>query len=261
MSRSFDSLGGSWAGRPPIAVVGLGAVLPGAPNVAGLRELLRERRPSLTEVPAERWDWRRYHAEDPGVPDRTSCKRGGFLRDIPFSPADFQLPPNGAHELHRMDRALLVAAREALADAALTPQVLRRQQGAVILGFMGYGTPSQRNVVFKARLPEMLDAARASLEASGLPQARRQELLARAETLYLESLRDERGGEDRILNVYSSTAAARIARYADIRGPHRVVDAACASSFAALAEAIQGLQDGRYDTVITGGASPQITPL
>lgn len=261
MSGSLHSLGADWAGRPPIAVVGLGTVLPGARNLAALRELLRERQPCFMDVPAERWDWRRYYAEPPGAPDRTSCRRGAFLRDIPFSPADFQLPPSGAHELHRMDRALLVAAREALADAALTPSMLRRQQGAVILGFMGYGTPSQRNIIFKARLPEMLAAARASLERSPLPPAQRQALLERAEALYRQGLRDEQGLEDRIVNVYSSTAAARIARYADIRGPHRVVDAACASSFAALAEAVQGLQDGRYDTVITGGASPQITPL
>ena len=42
--------------HPPIAIVGVGAVLPDAPNAVQFWENIKNGRYSITEVPHDRWD-------------------------------------------------------------------------------------------------------------------------------------------------------------------------------------------------------------
>jgi acyl transferase domain-containing protein len=229
----------------------MGAVLPGGAGLDAARRMLAGRGDAFGPVPAERWDWRRYHPGADGAADRTPCVRGAFLPEA----AD----ADGG--LHRMEGALLAAAGEALADAGVGPGGLRGRRGAVIVGMMGFGTSSQRSAVFADLLPGGLAALRRSQAFAALSAAERSAVEARAEAAFRAGLLDGAGRADRRASVFTSPAAARVARLAGVDGPHRTVDAACASSFAALAEGLRGLQDGRYDTVLVGGSSPQITPL
>jgi acyl transferase domain-containing protein len=251
----------------------MGGVFPGAPGLDGFRRWLRQGRSAFVPVPAERWDGRRYRGDGP---DQTPVTSGAFLTDLPEFPgpdgpggsggaggpdARAGRVPRAVDELYLMERALLLAAREAAADAGWPAQGTPPGRVAVILGFMDYGTSSQRNVVFKLRLPEMLAAVEASPAFQALAPARQAALLADVEERYRVSLRGASGREDRRASVYTSVAAARVASLLDVRGPHMAVDAACASSLAALGLAIDALHDGRYDAVVCGAASPQITPL
>jgi len=241
-----------------IAVVGLGGVFPGAPDVSRFRERLRTGAVEIGEVPEDRWAKERYRG--PGA-DQLTCDRGAYLRELPpWRMEGVPVPPQAEKELHRMERALLAACREAWQDAGAT-QGWRpdRERTAVVLGFMDYGASTQRSPTLAFRLPGLLDALRKAPRLRAHP--RRDEILSGAEAIFRASLRSPGGEEDRVVRVYSSVAAARIASLLDLRGPHASVDAACASSFAALDVAIQGLHDGRFDTVVTGAASPQITPL
>lgn len=268
--RTSGSSGADWAGRPLIAVTGMGGVFPGAPGLEGFRRWLRQGQSAFVPVPAERWDWRRYRGDGP---DQTPVTSGAFLTDLPEFPGPdaagtagspegrARRMPRAADDLYLMERALLFAAREAAADAGWPAQGTPPGRVAVILGFMDYGTSSQRNVVFKLRLPEMLAAVQASPAFRALAPARQAALLTDVEERYRVSLRGAGGPEDRRASVYTSVAAARVASLLDVRGPHMTVDAACASSLAALGLAIDALHDGRYDAVVCGAASPQITPL
>ena len=52
----------------------------------------------------------------------------------------------------------------------------------------------------------------------------------------------------------ANVIAGRIANAFDFNGPNYTVDAACASSMAAIQAAVKGLHDGEFDMAITGGA-------
>ncbi|HEY5985016.1 MAG TPA: beta-ketoacyl synthase N-terminal-like domain-containing protein, partial [Streptosporangiaceae bacterium] len=55
----------------PIAVVGLGAVMPDAPTVAAFWDNITKGRYCVTDVPKDRWDPDLYYDPDPRAPDKT----------------------------------------------------------------------------------------------------------------------------------------------------------------------------------------------
>ena len=59
--------------------------------------------------------------------------------------------------------------------------------------------------------------------------------------------------EDTMPGELSNIIAGRVANLLNLGGPNFVTDAACASSFAALQAALDGLAAGYYDAVLTGG--------
>ncbi|AXE29472.1 hypothetical protein DK842_05885 [Chromobacterium phragmitis] len=58
----------------------------------------------------------------------------------------------------------------------------------------------------------------------------------------------------------SAMLVNRIAHYFDWRGPVSAVDAACASSFVAIGEAVAALRDGRADAAVAGGVNLLLNP-
>ena len=59
--------------------------------------------------------------------------------------------------------------------------------------------------------------------------------------------------EDSMPGELANCIAGRIANVFNFHGPNYVCDAACASAMAAISSAIEGLVQGDYDTVVTGG--------
>ena len=51
-----------------VAIVGVGALLPDAPNAPAFWKNILARRYSITEVPSERWSAASYYDPDPAVP-------------------------------------------------------------------------------------------------------------------------------------------------------------------------------------------------
>jgi len=75
-----------------IAIVGLGAVLPDAPDVAAFWKNLTVGRYSVSDVTAERWDPRAYFDPDPKAPDKTYSKIGGWTREWDWNPMGWHMP-------------------------------------------------------------------------------------------------------------------------------------------------------------------------
>src|ERR1041385_2579226 len=58
----------------------------------------------------------------------------------------------------------------------------------------------------------------------------------------------------------STVIAGRLANVFNFNGPNFTVDAACASSLAAIDMAIQGLRHGEYDVAVCGGVDQMMSP-
>ncbi|MGV9853737.1 SDR family NAD(P)-dependent oxidoreductase, partial [Streptomyces sp. NPDC003442] len=108
----------------PIAVVGLSCRLPGAPDPATFRQLLRDGADAITEAPEGRWDG------DTGAP-----RRGGFLDRIDhFDAAFFGISPREAAAMDPQQRLTMELTWEALEDAGIVPDRLRDSRTGVYIG-------------------------------------------------------------------------------------------------------------------------------
>src|SRR4051794_6404204 len=75
-----------------IAIVGIGAILPDAPNVPAFWENVKNGRYSISDVIPDRWDPASYYDPDPAAPAKTYSKIGGWVREFPWDPAKWRLP-------------------------------------------------------------------------------------------------------------------------------------------------------------------------
>ncbi|SDY35924.1 amino acid adenylation domain-containing protein [Lysobacter sp. yr284] len=121
-----------------IAVIGMAGRFPGADHPDALWQRLWAGADLVGEVPAERWDWRRYHG-DPAEGERTFSRWGGFLSDVRrFDAACFGISPREAQSMDPQQRLLLETAWQALEDAALPPAVYRGSRSGVFVGAVGH---------------------------------------------------------------------------------------------------------------------------
>ncbi|MDF1565977.1 MAG: SDR family oxidoreductase [Deltaproteobacteria bacterium] len=230
-----------------VAVVGLGAILPDASDVATFWQNVLAGRSSITEVPASRWSAADYYDPDPAVPDKTYSKIGGWVADQPFDSRKYRIPPKVADQMDEGQRWGVLAAGEALED--LKAPLDLENTGVIVGNAMG-GEKHYRSSLRLAE-PEILGALEATPGWAGLDAAARQALARglhdQLAARYPETTEDTMPGE--LTNIMSG----RIAAVFNLRGPNYTTDAACASSLAALDAAIQGLVDRHFDAVVTGG--------
>ncbi|NUS55870.1 MAG: hypothetical protein HOV66_13590, partial [Streptomycetaceae bacterium] len=65
--------------RVPVAVVGIGALLPGSRSAGDFWRTVVAGRDLISDVPATRWLVEDYYDPDPAAPDKTYARRGAFL--------------------------------------------------------------------------------------------------------------------------------------------------------------------------------------
>ena len=238
--------------RRAIAIVGVGAVLPDAPDVPSFWNNLVTGRYSISETPRERWDPAFYYHPDPKAPLKTYSKIGGWVRDYPWDPIAWKLPipPRVAAAMDRTQQWGVVAAREALLDYGYPERPLDRERTAVVMG-NAMGGDRHYVTALHILLPEIAAELAAAPSFRALP-APAQEAIARELTQGVAGRLPEIT-EDTMPGELSNIIAGRIANLFDLHGPNFVCDAACASAMAAVGAAIEGLDEGTYDAVITGG--------
>ncbi|PYV18320.1 MAG: hypothetical protein DMG07_04170 [Acidobacteria bacterium] len=121
------------ASSEPIAIVGIGCRLPGAPDRAAFWRLLRDGVDATSELPAERA--RQFRDVDPGVDALLQTRRAGFLAAIDqFDPGFFGISPREANQMDPQQRLVLEVCWEALQDAGIPAGPLRNSSTGVYMG-------------------------------------------------------------------------------------------------------------------------------
>ncbi|UFP92956.1 type I polyketide synthase [Gloeobacter morelensis] len=230
--------------RTPIAIVGLAGIFPQASNAQEYWENILGKIDCLTDVPPSRWRLEDYYDPNPAAPDKTYCRRGGFIPDIDFDPLEFGLPPNILEVTDVTQLLGLVTAKAALADAGYgEASAAVRERTGVILGLMAGSM--QLVVPLTARL--QYPVWRKVLKSYGLSEADTEKIVERIKLAYV-------GWEENAYPGYmANVIAGRIANRLDLGGTSCVVDAACASSLMAFKAALSELCEQRCDMVLTGG--------
>ena len=228
-----------------VAIVGMAAILPGAKDVATFWANSLGGLDAVTEVPADRWDWRLYYDPNPKTPDKIYSKWGGFLPDVPFDPLRYGMPPTSLQSIEPAQLLALEVVRAALADAGYAERPFPRERTGVVLGMGGGAAQVAMGYAFRSYLP-MLDSVIPGAGSSALEHCK---------GLLPEWTEDSFPGF--LLNV----TAGRIANRFDLGGANYTVDAACGSSLAALNLAVRELKTGASDMVILGGVDTVQNPF
>jgi acyl transferase domain-containing protein len=230
--------------KTPVAIIGIGSIFAQARNVTEYWENILNKIDAITDVPPSRWNVADYYDPDPAKPDKSYCKRGAFLPDIDFDPTEFGLPPNILEVTDVSQLLSLVVARDALEDAGYGEDhpALRETTGC-ILGVVGVS--SKIYVPLTARL--QYPVWERVLRKAGVSESDTQKIIEKFKLAYVGW--EENSFPGSLTNV----VAGRIANRFDLGGTNCVLDAACATSLAAIKMAIMELVEGRADMMLTGG--------
>lgn len=213
-----------------IAIIGMGVLLPGANNVGQYWENILDQVSAIREIPPHRWDWRRYFAADRRARDKIYSCWGGFLDDQPFDPLRYGLPPNSLKSIDPLQLLTLETVRQALEDAGYADGGYDRERVSVILGASGGAGDVGVQYAMRSELPRFLGE---------LPEA-------------VAKILPE-WTEDTFAGILLNVAAGRVSNRFDFGGVNFTVDAACASSLAAVYQGVVELVDGRSDLALAGG--------
>ena len=234
----------------PIAVVGLAALMPGARDTAEYWRNIVTGRDLISDVPPGRWPAEEFYDPDPSTPDTTYSRRGAFLPEIEFDPLAFGLPPATLAAIDPAQLLGLTVADGLLADLDRNlAGPLDRERVSVILG----SSTLSRVGTMDARIQRPLWLK--ALREQGFGEAEAQEAAERIAEQYVP------WQEDTFPGLLSNVVAGRIANRLDLHGTNCTVDAACASSLAAVSAAVNELALGNADLVVTGGVDATNNPL
>ncbi|HIE72092.1 MAG TPA: polyketide synthase, partial [Planctomycetes bacterium] len=230
----------------PVAIVGLGAIFPGAKDAASYWRNIVGAVDAITDVPASRWD-EVFYDPTSSAADRFYCKRGGFVDEFAtFDALGFGIMPVAAAGAEPDQLLALQAAQAALKDAGYSDAPFARERTSVIIGRGNYIGAGMTRLEQHVRTSEQLVSALRSL----LPDLT-DEQLARVKSDFQDNLGHY--GADTAIGLVPNLTASRIANRLNLSGSAYTVDAACASSLLAVDHATAELASGQADLVIAGG--------
>ena len=221
-----------------IAIVGMECLLPKAPHLRAFWDNVINKVDAITEIPRHRFNIDLYYDPDRKTRDKVYSRWGGFLDDVPFDPMRYGIPPNALSSIDPMQLLSLVVVDRALRDAGYHDREFPRETTSVIFGLSGGLGDLGINYAVRSLLPHFIGK---------VPE----ELLERL----------PEWTEDSFAGILLNVAAGRVSNRFNLGGVNFTVDAACASSLAAVYLAARELRDGSSDMVIVGGVDTVQSPF
>ena len=242
----------------PIAVVGIGAIMPGALNKDEFWNNIQTGKYCITEIPASYWDYKLFYSPDHKAEDKLYSKIGGFIpQEFKFNSLKYRIPPQIVKQMDTVQHLAIETTRMALEDSGYDKKEFDHNRTAVIIGNSMGG---MKNEMSNTRLnrPFIYEVLKQTPTYKSLaPQAAAQlmdEMDAGVREKFMPITEDSMPGE--LANVI----AGRVANVFDVHGTNFTVDAACATSLAAIDQAVNGLRLGNFDMAIAGGVDQMMSP-
>lgn len=229
-----------------IAIIGMSCFYPKALDVKTYWSNLIERQNAVIEVPASHWDWRLYYDADPRKPDKIISKWGGFLDDMPFDPMAYGITPASMPAIEPLQLYLLEGVKQALDDAGYAKRPFDRTKTCAILGIGGGGSPLGVSYGFRTCIPLLETVPGLDLDIREVEAATNKLLPT--------------WSEDSFPGILMNVAVGRVANRFDFGGTNYAIDAACASSLAAVQACVRELEAGTSDMAVAMGADSVQTP-
>jgi len=225
----------------PIAVVGIGGLYPGAPGLDGFWRTIREAIDTAREIPPGRWavTSESVRGGSEPTPDRVRSLRACTLDRIPLEELDGVV--NGRLDLDQISRL------DPSIGVALVTGIRAWKEGRVDNIDRG------RVAVHLGHLVLPTDGASA-IGAAILGDTIHEKIFGIGQNDWDRRPAGQSTGDPRD-GLGAGLPAAALARALDLGGGTSTLDAACASSLYALAQACHDLSEGRVDAALAGGVS------
>ncbi|BAZ50017.1 beta-ketoacyl synthase [Nostoc sp. NIES-4103] len=211
-----------YAQREPIAIIGTGCRFPGgAENPEAFWRLLRDGVDAITEVPADRWDVKKYYDPQPDIPGKVCTREGGFLQGVDaFNPEFFGISAREAVSIDPQQRLLLEVSWEALENASQVPDNLHNSSTGVFIGIYLNDYSKLMSSVGDVSQIDAFSAVGNSL----------------------------------------SVAAGRLSYFFGLKGPSMAIDTSCSSSLVSVHLACQSLRLKECNLALAGGVGLNLMP-
>lgn len=217
--------------KASVAIVGIGAIFPDAPDLEQYWQNIRTGHCSARDVPSGRWHVAADAVYDatPGKADRVYSRRGCFIDEIPplSQLSGLAVDPGLITGLDPLFQLLLHAGKRAFDDGVTGS--LDRSRTGVIIGNLAL--PTEKS---------------AQLSRTWLGRTFEEKLLGKSLL---------RADTDPLNRYVAGLPAGILAQALGLGGGSCTLDAACASSLYAIKLAVDALLSGRADAMLSGGVS------
>lgn len=238
--------------REPIAIVGAGALFPGARTLEDFKDRIFSGTDPKTEVTDDRW---RKQVGFRLVADayHSRAAYGGFICDFEYNWRRHRIPPKQIATANPLQFMVLDCTDAALDDAGYDPKNYLPTRCGVIVGTTFDDTFSD-HLSLGLRVPYFQDELKKVLECHGFIDADANETVCREYQTTL--VKHEPAILDETGSFTSSSIASRITKTYNFQGGAGSIDAGTTGGMAGLKDAVNNLRMGGNDMMIcAAGAS------
>jgi acyl transferase domain-containing protein len=230
----------------PIAVVGLGSILPGALSAKEFYQNLMNCKSSFRRVPPSRFD--ESILKSHVFPNRSDIPDffGGFIENYQYDWRKNKIPPKQIENASPLQFMILDAVNEAFEVGGITVEQIDRKPVGVVVGTL-FGSDFSVQLGITLFLPTLSAILRKRMREHGINESQIDVILAQYSAALIKrmpALIDETG------SFTTSALASRITKTFDLMGGAVAVDAESASSFAALQCCVDQLRSGMNEMMI-----------
>jgi len=229
-----------------IVVVGMGAIFPDSMNLCEYWSNILASRNLVRELPDQYWIKEDHYDTDKSAPDKSYSKTAGVVGSVDFDSLEFGITPVDLESISVDQIFALVVAKQALQDAGLYGENAKefdhRKAGVIVAASIGKNAFS---LYSRLQMPKY----KKILLNSGVSEKLADMIIKKMGDTELEWTEQSNPG------YLANVVAGRIASRFNLHGVNFSVDAACASSLAAVKCAVNELQSGNCDIVLTGGVN------
>ena len=240
----------------PIAVVGVGALMPDAPDIDAFWQNIIEKKISIAPLPEGRWPGPVNHFWKEGGPGQhtegfTYSKIGALVKGDEFDWRRWRQPPGTLPQIDPCQLWAVTVAADAIEHAgygAETKDIDRTKTGVVFANALGGENRNLSNIrVWSNHTKE-------TAISHGMPAGNAESFVAKINE------GTPRVDEDTMPGELANVVSGRVANLLDLQGPNHAMDAACASSMAAVLDACRLLQTRQVDVMLAGATDRTMDP-
>ena len=240
-----------------VALVGCGLIVPRANDVADFWRNVIGNVDALGDLPRARWDMDKLIGASQDFGAVLKTRLAGVVTMPPFDPTRYRLAPASASALDPSVILALAATEQALADARYRQGAWDPRRVQVLFGQLplrAIEMEAEKRVLFAAHLHLVAGA----LREAGVPAPDAAGVVAHARAAF--DRQSARFSAETLHAFSGATTPLTVAGAWGFSGPAYSIDAACASSLAALRMGAESLLCGESDVVIAGGVAANLLP-
>lgn len=234
----------------PIAIIGCGCLYPpDSFSVDKLYENVVNGVEGIRDIDKFFWEPEKYYDPDHSVPDKTYCRKSGYLDHFDVSEESLckiRLPKEEYDSFNRTQKMILHTILQAMSSAQVSLEDLK--EGGLFVGNM-LGDPATSDFILREKGEAYLKLAERRLTGKTLSS----EQVSWKEEFNKELTKKFKGNVNLKKTVFPSSLAATIADVLKLEKLSMVVDGACSGGLIVIDEAIKCMHQNKVNMCIVSG--------